>query len=458
MTCMKIGKVTRHWACIYRQLPVMRMWVGKKVVENSRRTIRASCCGRIGVNRIVLLGSVVEMMSTVGAFTASFVKRMYPYYVRKYLDAVEMLKDHGGGMRLPILVLGLPVVLLAGCQGRRSVASHRVEISVRTTVARSVQWPETVSVPATVSAVEVADLASRNGGWISHVNVVDGQQVTQSQLLVTVGLSAARYRLVAAQSRLNVAKANWKAASANEARYVFLIRTHATSRKRYDQVHSAFITAKSELASARSALEEAKRDMDYANIRAPFSGTVVDKMVHRGTFVTAGERLLKIVGGQPEVRAHVSSSVFQFLKLGQTSEVDIDGKRLVATVTNLVNASDPTTYTHLIELHLRQGVVAPFGSYAEVKISTGRVPRVTVPVASVTRRAGLVGVFVVDRKSITHFRLIRVGEAHEGSVAVVAGLDSGEEVVVSPPMALMNGSKVRAQAVTTTSFSRNGRG
>ncbi len=212
------------------------------------------------------------------------------------------------------------------------------------------------------------------------------------------------------------------------------------------------------MASARSALDDAKKDMDYADIRAPFSGTVVEKNVHRGAFVVAGTPLLKIVGGRPEIRAHVSTAVFHFLKLGQTSEVDIDGKCQTATITNLVNAADPITYTHLIELHLRQGVLASFGSYAEVKISISRVPRVTVPAAAITRRAGLLGAFVIDRNAVAHFRLVRIGATHDGRVAVVAGLDPREKVVVSPPMTLMNGSTVRVQAFKSPSLPRNVRG
>ena len=458
MTCLGIGEVTRKWVGIGIHLTVRRLQVGKQAgvctsfVRDSRRD------KGILAGRTVTTAARVQMVGVMIFVTGKIVERIRPYEIWKHAELLRTLKAHVGAMLFRAFVIGLPLVLLAGCQGRKTSTSHEAVIPVRTSVASSVLWPETVSVPATVSAVEVADLASRNSGWISQINVVAGQHVSQSQLLVTVGLAAARYRLVAAKARLSVAEVNWSAASANEARYVFLVRTHATSGKRYDEVHSAFVAAKAELASARSALADARKNMDYADIRAPFSGTIVKKSVRRGTFVAPGTALLKIAGNQPEIRAHVSSAVLQRLKLGQTSEVDIDGKSQLATITNLVNAADTTTYTHLVELHLRQGVSAPFGSYAELHLILGRTRRVTIPAAAITRRAGLLGVFVIDGKNLSHFRLVRIGATHDGRVALVAGLDSGEKVVVSPPMKLMNGSTVRVQAFNSTSFSRNVRG
>ena len=342
---MNIVEVTRHWVGIGMQLTVRKVRAGKRAGVRSSCTADAGRCRDILVVRTLMLAAMVQLVSIMIFVTDSIVECIRPYEGWKHAEVLKNLKSRVRAMLFRAFVIGLPVILLAGCQGRGSVTSHKAQIPVRASVAINVLWPETVSVPATVSAVEVADMASRNGGWISQVNVVDGQHVTHFQSLVTVGLAAARYRLVAAESRLSVAKVNWSAASANEARYVFLVRTHATSGKRYDEVHSAFVAAKAELASARSALDDAKKDMDYADIRAPFSGTVVEKNVHRGAFVVAGTPLLKIVGGRPEIRAHVSTAVFHFLKLGQTSEVDIDGKSQTATTTFPTAFASPNAET-----------------------------------------------------------------------------------------------------------------
>jgi hypothetical protein len=62
----------------------------------------------------------------------------------------------------------------------------------------------------------------------------------------------------------------------------------------------------------------------------------------------------------------------------------------------------------------------------------------TVPAAAVVERAGLVGVFVVDKDHRAHFRLVRTGQSRNGQVAVAAGLAAGEMVIARPTADLVN--------------------
>lgn len=333
--------------------------------------------------------------------------------------------------------------------------SQAAPIAVRVTAARMLAWPKTVTVPATVSAVDVAVLASRSGGWVTQVDIESGQHVAQGEPLVAVGLPAARDRLAVAKARVSVAQASLNEAAANEHRYSVLVRTHATSPREYESVHRAFVAAKAELAAAQSTLSVARSDMDYADIRAPFDGTVVDKRVLRGTFAAAGAPLLTIAGTHPEIRAHVGPAVLRQLKLGETAEVDIGGTHQRATIRRIVDGADPVTRTHLIELYLPQGAAAPYGAYAELHLTIGRDQQLTVPVAALTRRAGMLGVFVVDKADHARFRLVRIGSGNDRDVAVVAGLAASETVVVSPPANLTNDSPVRPQASALAAPSGN---
>lgn len=352
------------------------------------------------------------------------------------------------------VLLSLSLLLLAACHDPSKASPPTASVPVRVTVARSVSWPKMVTVPATVSAVDVAVLASRSGGWVTQVDVTAGQRVTQGQKLVAVGLPSARERVAAAEARVSVAKASLDEASANEQRYSTLIRTHATSPLQYDSIHRGFIAAKAEFAAAQSTLAAAKSDLDYADIRAPFAGTIVDKRVLRGTFAAPGAPLLTIAGAQPEIRAQVGPATFRFLKVGETAEVDIGGTKQPATITRIVDGADPETHTHLVELHLQRDAAAPYGAYAELHLTVGQDKQLAVPMAALTRRAGLLGVFVVDKNNHAHFRLVRTGPSHNGNVAIVAGLDAGEKVVVPPPANLINDSPVSPEAIASAVSSR----
>ena len=355
-------------------------------------------------------------------------------------------------------LLGLaPLLLLAGCHHREKPPSPAASVPVHVAAASTVSWPQTVTVPATVSAVDVAVLASRAGGWVTQVNTAAGDHVAQGQLLVAVGLPAAHDRVVAAEARLSSAKAGLAEASANEQRYSILVRRHAASQKQYDAIHHAFIAAKAQLAAAKSALAAATSNLGYAEIRAPFAGTVVEKQVWRGAFAAPGAPLLTIAGAKPEIRAHVGPAVYSALKTGETAAVDIGGATRTGTITRIVAGADPVTHTHLVELYLPQATAASYGSYAEVRLTLGHNQQLTVPVAALTRRAGLRGVFVVGKDDRAHFRLVRVGATHHGRTAVVAGLAPGEKVVVPPPANLVNDAPVRPEAAVSASSSTDTR-
>lgn len=347
------------------------------------------------------------------------------------------------------------LAMLAACGVRPAAAQPPASApTLQVATAAAVPWPSTVTVPGTVSAVDVAVLASRAGGWVTQVTVQAGSQVTRDTPLVAVGLPAAQAELAAAQARASAAQATLNEAAADQHRFSVLQRSHATSQRQYDAAERAFVTARAELAAARSALAAARNNLGYAEIRAPFDGTVVSKNVWPGGFAAPGAPLLTIAGTTPEIRAQVGPDTYAALKTGETAEVDIDGATEPAMVTRVVAAADPASRTHLVELRLAHGTTAPYGAFAEVRFTLGRHSQVTIPEAALTRRAGLRGVFVVDRTSHAQFRLVRTGATHDGRVAVVAGLAPGESVVLTPPPTLVGNDPVRTATRVSGTLSK----
>lgn len=352
--------------------------------------------------------------------------------------------------QFPVLVLGLSAFLLAACSDRTGKSSGAVAtFPVQVAAATEVDWPRVVSVPGTVSAVDTAVLASRSGGWVARVDVDAGAHVAQGALLAEVGVSNARGQIAEAQSRLTTAEAAMKEAADDERRYSAVYLAHATSAQQYDAARRRFIGAKAEVTAATSALAVAKSNLDYAEIRAPFAGIVAEKNVQVGDFAAPGATLFVVASDRPEIRANVGPATFGALKVGDQAEVVIDGRTLPAVLIRLVAAADPRTRTHLVELHLQGDAAAPYGAYAELRLTLGRVPTLTVPATALARRAGLLGVFVVDKAHRAHFRLVRSGESREGLVAIAAGLAAGETVIAAPTADLINNSPVTPQAAAT---------
>ena len=313
----------------------------------------------------------------------------------------------------PVL-LGLVLLLFAACERKEEKnPASTAALPVVLVKAREIVWPKVVSVPATVSAVDTALLASRTGGWVTSVEVDAGAHVAKSALLAEVGAADARGRLAEAQSRLEAAQAALKEAEDNERRSRTLLQEHVTAPQQYEAVRRRYLTAKSEADAASATLDVAKSNINYADIRAPFAGVVAEKNVRPGDFAAPGATLFLLASNEPQIRAYVGPETFSGIKLGEKAQVVIHGEKTSATVTLASAAADPKTRAHLVELRPRGETAAPYGAYAELRLTIGQSQLLAVPESALVRRAGLLGVFVVDASQRVHFRLVHAGETRE---------------------------------------------
>ncbi|MDQ6960248.1 MAG: hypothetical protein Q9M27_04395, partial [Mariprofundaceae bacterium] len=69
-----------------------------------------------------------------------------------------------------------------------------------------------------------------------------------------------------------------------------------------------------------------------------------------------------------------------------------------------------------------------------------------VPVSAVVHRAGLTGIYIVDRHGIVHYRQIRLGRELKNGIEVTAGLSAGERIAWNKTGALRTGMRVRGAA------------
>jgi multidrug efflux system membrane fusion protein len=323
-----------------------------------------------------------------------------------------------------------------------ALAAAPVAIPVETAAVAETEWPTYVKVPGNVSAMDTATIASRSGGLAAKVLVDAGAQVVKGQLLAEVGVADAHAQVAQAQARVDTAQAALKQVSANYDRYKTLYDKQFASAAQFQQAERQYLAAKAELDAANRGLSAAQTDVGYAEIHAPFDGIVAKKEVWPGDYANPGATLFVIAGVTPEIRAAAGPETFTALKVGDKAIARVNGQDLPATVTSLVDAADPQTRTHLVKLRLDPGVAAPFGAYAEVRFSLRQTRALSVPATALTERAGLVGVFVVGADHRAHLRLARAGERADGRVAIMAGLESGEQVILSPSADLENGSLV----------------
>jgi membrane fusion protein, multidrug efflux system len=341
--------------------------------------------------------------------------------------------------------------LLVGCgQGPSGkVPVEGVIVEARVETIKSAQLPVYAVLPGTVVSTDRVEVASRLSGYVHNLEVHEGQSVKKGQLLFAVDPIDVKSQIRQAEAGLAKANANLADARQNYERYKNLYQQQSATRQQYEEYEKGYNVALGSYQGAEAALAAARSQLKYAEVRAPFDGLVVSKLIDNGQLTAPGNPVLALENPHHlQVQVQADEQAFACLKLGQEMPVQFEGPNfkihtLTGSVERLVGAANPITHTHLVKLGLPADNTLWSGAYALVSVPVGQQETIIVPAGAIHERAGITGVFVVTEEGRAQFRMVTLGkEAHQGRV-VLSGLFPGDRVIVSAKGALTNGAKIR---------------
>ena len=288
-----------------------------------------------------------------------------------------------------------------------------------------------VAVPGAVQARRRAALSARMPASVTELPYQEGQWVKAGAVVVRLDDGALRAAVAAAEAGV-------RAAEADLTRTKSLLEKGAATPRELEQMTAAASGAQAQLTGARDSLS-------YTALRAPFAGRIAARRVNLGDVANPGMPLIEIEGeGGLELKATVESTLATTLRSGSRLEALVDGQpaALIATVTAISPAGDPTTHRFELKADLPQAPGLRAGLFARLLVPGLAVdPKLTVPADALFERGGLTGVFVVsDGKA--RLRWIAAGARDGSTVEVRAGLQAGERVVLRPAD-LVDGNPVR---------------
>jgi len=355
-------------------------------------------------------------------------------------------------------VIGLSLLAatlgLAGCgqeeQAKVADTAKTVKADVFTVTLGSV--PLTAVVPGAVVPDQKAQIASRLMGYIKNLDVKVGQEVKSGDLLFSIDSGDIKSQISQANSGYQQALAALKDARLDYNRFTKLYKEDSVSKQQYDKIKLQFSVAQENLASAKSGLDQAKAQLNYANVKAPFDGVIVQKMAVAGSLAAPGNPVVIMENLKSlSVQTQVSADLYAVLRHGDTAEVLVDGisKPFVGTIYTLVSAADPKSRTHTVKLSLPNVNDVNSGTFARVSFKRGERQTMMLPVSAVLNRAGIEGVFVVENGR-AFFHMVRTGAVIGDMVEVQSGLALGEQVVVNNNQEMLNGDIVESASAANS--------
>jgi len=335
--------------------------------------------------------------------------------------------------------------------------------------------PGTVSVtlPGTTAAFAAANIFARATGYISKRNVDIGDHVKAGERLAQLAvpelddqISQNEATLDHLKSMLAQAEANRKLQQVTWGRDAPLVEKGWVTRQQGDVdvqnlkgQEAAVAAAQHNVTAQENQVKQLHQQRDYASVVAPFDGVITQRNVDVGSLVqgnaTSGTFMFEIM--QEDV-IRVSAFVPQDAAFGVAPGVDavvrvpeLPDREFPGTVTRIADALQPGTRTLLTEVDITNpdGALTP-GIYCTVEFHIPRkTPSLSVPAdAIIFNRNGMQVAVVSNGRA--ELRKVNVKRDLGTRVEVDTGIKAGDQVILNPPVTLVDGSKVQIRSDTAS--------
>jgi HlyD family secretion protein len=290
------------------------------------------------------------------------------------------------------LCLGLLTLVTAGCKEEEEGRPFQVVAAQRQTLAISA---EAAGILEPVTMVEIKSKAS---GEILSIPVETGDIVEQGQLLVQVEQTDARQTLAQARADLEVAKARLQIAESQLQRSRRMREQEIISDQDFEQAELEHANAKAQLVRAESMLETARERMAETTIRAPITGTIIDRTVEVGNVISSATQ---VVGGgtllmtmadlnEVQVRTLVDETDIGRVQPDMPAEIQVEAYRDRSFQGRVLKIEPQATVTQnvtmfpvIIRIRNEESLLKP-GMSAEVTIQVASAENaITVPTQAV---------------------------------------------------------------------------
>ena len=313
--------------------------------------------------------------------------------------------------------------------------------------------------PGTVRATDRVNLAFQVAGPLVELPVKEGQRVKKGDLLARIDPQDYETNLRNAKGTIAKAKAGVDYAVAEYKRYLNVKATDAgaVSDSIVNLKYTAQNVARADLQSAEAALAAAQDQLNYTQLRAPFTGVIARKYVDNYQEVTVKEPILSLQNmTDVEVLVDVPESMMVPIRKAKPrmfADFAADPSRsFELKIKEVALLADKLTQTYQVVMVMPAptGIRILPGMTATVSIEFGSMAAdestIIVPAIAVwADDAGHPMVWVVDTKTMAvHRRAVTTGDlTGVDSIKVTAGLNPDEVIAISGVSKLQEGQVVR---------------
>jgi len=357
-----------------------------------------------------------------------------------------------------IMMIILLLLTIAGCGKEAALVLPPVKVNVVTAIQNDVPLYE--DFVAQVYGESDVDIRSRVEGWVTSVNFKEGSAVKKGALLYVIDDAQYQTRVDREASELARSKTELVRAQNELSRVKPLTELNALSKKDLDNAVASFEAAQAQVQASEASLQNAKIELGYTHVSAPFDGVIGISNVRVGDYASraGASSVLATISSINGVRIRFQISEREYLRIAQMTQEELSSAKKniqllladgsIYPQTGEVNFADreidPKTGTLTIEAIFPnpKGLLRP-GLFVKTRVLLSTLPNaVLVPQRAVFQLQSLAQVFTITDSSTLKVSIVETGTKVGDAWVIKKGLKAGDKVAVIGTASLTPNSKI----------------
>ena len=361
------------------------------------------------------------------------------------------------------LILLLVVIVGLWIRGRGTTAPHAaVPLPVVAATAETGDMPITYTALGTVTPLASVTVKSQINGYLAQIEFREGQEVNAGDALAEIDPRPYQAALEQAQGQLQRDQAQLEGARVDLARYRTLLKQDSIAKQTYDDQVATVHQLEGTVQLDQGIVANAKVNLAYCHITAPVAGRLGLRQVDAGNYVTASDangivmlnqmKPISVLFSLPEddlpsiVKQTRAGNTLAAAAFGRTGVTQLASGQLLTIDNNI----DVTTGTFKLRAQFANDDEILYPSqFVNVQLTVDVIHNVVIiPVSAIQRGSPGTYVYLVKADNTVAAQPVTLGPTQGERVAVTAGLNVGDPIVVDGADKLKAGAKVTVRQTT----------
>lgn len=317
-----------------------------------------------------------------------------------------------------------------------------------------------------IQAVQNVEIRARVKGYLEDIYVDEGQTVKKGQPLFRINDEEYKAELAKAKANLETAIAEAKATELEVDRVKVLVDKGVISKSEWEVAKARLKAAKAKIDEAKSAHSNAKLELSYTYIRAPFTGIIDRIPLKVGSLISEGT-LLTTVSDNSSFYAYFNVSEKEYLEYVKTRMKDTSVRH---DEVDLLLA-DGSKYLHMGKIETMEGEfesgtgsiafrahfpnpkkLIKHGSTGKIRLTNHIEDALVVPQKAAIAIQDKNFVYVLGKDNKVVMRSFRAKTRFSYFYLVEEGLQPGESIVYEGLQSIKNGSVIEPVMISMDSL------